>query len=155
MKPFSKLPRILAAALIALCAATSNAANAPHYLITNNDNSQGNSASVYTILGNTFLEQAAVIETGGTGVDGIGAVATKRVSILNGPTQACAFLSEAGSADVAGISIATLTATGTFKAESTDSASFGMPVVNMENTSMPASPARIRWRLTKFCRVAH
>ncbi len=52
MKPFSKLPRILAAALIGLCAATSNAANAPHYLITNNDNSQGNSASVYTILGN-------------------------------------------------------------------------------------------------------
>lgn len=64
MKPFSKLPRILAAALIGLCAATSNAANAPHYLITNNDNSQGNSASVYTILGNTFLEQAAVIKTG-------------------------------------------------------------------------------------------
>src|ERR1700730_3977263 len=78
----------------------------------------------YTILGNTFLEQAVVIETGGTGVDGIGAVATKRGRILNGLTQACAFLSEAGRTD------ATLTATGTFKAESTDSASFGMPVVN-------------------------
>jgi 6-phosphogluconolactonase (cycloisomerase 2 family) len=130
MKSFPKLLRTLAAATLALFAATSYAAAAPHYLITNNDNSRGNSATVYTILGDFLLKQKTVINTGGTGVDGLGAVATKRVSILNSPTQACAFLSDAGTADVAGISIPSLAATGTFKAASTDSAPFGMPVVN-------------------------
>jgi 6-phosphogluconolactonase (cycloisomerase 2 family) len=130
MTPLSQLLRSVTAALVVLSAAASYASNSSHYLITNNDNSRGNSATVYTISGNTMLTKTAVINTGGTGVDGIGDVATKRVSILNGSTQTCAFISDAGSADVAGISIATLTATGTFKAESTDTAPFGMAVVN-------------------------
>ena len=129
MKPISALLRFLAASIIGLSAMASHAAN-DHYLITNNDNSRGNSANVYAITGNTVLMQTAVIDTGGTGVDGIGAVATKRLSILSSSTQACAFLADAGSADVAGISITTLTATGTFKAESTDSAPSGMTVVH-------------------------
>jgi hypothetical protein len=130
MKPVSTRLWVLAAALLVLSTASLFAANSPHYLIANNDNSQANTANVYTIVGNTFLQQVAVIDTGGTGVNGIGAVGTKRVSILKSPTQACAFLADAGSADVAGISITTLKATGTFKAESTDSAPFGMAVVN-------------------------
>ncbi len=130
MTPLSQLLRSVAAALIGLSTVSLYAANSSHYLITNNDNSQGNSATVYTITGNVALKQAAVIYTGGTGVDGIGAVATKRVSVLNSSTQTCAFVADAGSADVAGISLATLTATGTFKAESTDSAPSGMAVVN-------------------------
>lgn len=130
MKTFRALLRFLAAAIVGLSAMASHAANSSQYLITNNDHSRSNSATVYSIRDNTFLSQVAVILTGGTGNDGIGSVATKRISILNSATQACAFLADADSADVAGISLTTLTATGTFKAESTDSASFGMPVVH-------------------------
>jgi len=122
---------ILAALAIAtLCAMGSYAAAGPHYLITNNDHSQSNSATFYTIINNGSLRQVAVVSTGGTGVDGIGDVATKRVSVLSSSTQNCAFISDAGSADIAGISIATLTATGTFKAASTDSGPQGVGVVN-------------------------
>ncbi len=138
MKSLSKLLRTLAAAIMGLSAATSYAANAPHYLITINDSSQGNSSSFYTIVADFLLKQTAVVNTGGTGVDGIGSVATKRVSILNSSTQACAFISDAGTADVAGISIPTLTATGTFKAGSADSAPSGMAVVN-NGTNLYAS----------------
>ena len=119
----------VAVAIITICSVGSYAAPAPHYLITNNDNARGNSATFYSILNNGSLKQAAVVSTGGTGVDGIGAVATKRVTVLSNSAQSCAFISDAGSADVAGISIATLTATGTFKAASTDSGPQGVGVV--------------------------
>ncbi len=102
----------------------------PHYLITNNDYSFGNSATFYAISGGT-LSQTAVVNTGGTGNDGIGAVATKRISTLRNQSQSCAFLGEAGSNDVAGISISTLTASGRFKGSSGDSGSAaGVGVVN-------------------------
>jgi 6-phosphogluconolactonase (cycloisomerase 2 family) len=114
--------------LLAVC---SYAAPAPHYLITNNDFSQGNSATFFTISPTGALREVSVVSTGGTGIDGIGAVATKRVSVLQSPSQNCVFISDAGTNDVAGISIDTLTATGTFPAASTDSASAtGLGVVN-------------------------
>jgi len=121
----------VAAAVIAfmLSLASSYAAPAAHYLITNNDVSP-NSATFYQILGNGELKQTAVVETRGTGVFGIGDVATKRVSILDNRLGQCAFISDAGTVDVAGISIPALRATGTFKAQSTDSAPFGMPIGN-------------------------
>ena len=118
------------ATIVMLLVTLSYAADHPHYLITNNDFSQGNSATFYTILDNHILKQAAVVKTGGTGVDGIGAVATKRVSILSTASQQCAFTSDAGSADVAGIEVRTLKAMGTFKAASTDTAPLGIPVGN-------------------------
>jgi hypothetical protein len=69
MKSFSKMLRTLAAATLGLSAATLYAAAAPHYLITNNDNSRRNSATVYTILGDFLLKQKAVLNTGGTGIN--------------------------------------------------------------------------------------
>lgn len=120
----------VALAMFIFCSIGLSAPPVSHFLVTNNDNSRGNSATFYTVIHNGSLKQAAVVNTGGTGVDGIGSVATKRVSVLNNSTQACAFISDAGSADVAGISIATLTATGTFPAASTDSGPQGVGVVN-------------------------
>ena len=126
-KPRWTMP--MAMAIVTLSAVSMCAAQSPHFLITNNDNSRGNSATFYNVIHNGFLHQNKVVSTGGTGVDGIGAVAMKRVSVLNS-TQRCAFVSDAGSADVAGISIDTLTATGTFKAAATDSGPSGVGVVN-------------------------
>ena len=133
-----QLPSILrrtipaATVMVLLCAAALHAADhhhRHHYLITNNDNSQGNTATVYRIFHDGSLRQVQVVNTGGTGVDGIGSVATKRVSALD-TSQRCVYLADAGSADVAGISIDTLAATGTFKAAATDTAPDGMAVVN-------------------------
>src|SRR5256885_2002922 len=100
MKEQSSLLAAIAAVAVILSAANSYAADPAHYLITNNDFSQANSATFYTILGSVVLKQKAIVPTGGTGVEGVGAVATKRVSILNSATQQCAFISDAGTADV-------------------------------------------------------
>jgi 6-phosphogluconolactonase (cycloisomerase 2 family) len=120
----------LAVAAIGMFCATLCAAE-PHYLITNNDNSQGNTATFYSIADHSLSRAVAVISTGGTGNDGLGSVATKRVSILSKGTENCAFISDAGSNDVAAIAIGTLTLSGTFPASSTDSgASAGVGIVN-------------------------
>src|SRR5438874_2718962 len=118
------------ATLLMGCSVTSLAATTPHYLITNNDNSSANSATVYTISAGSLV-QKAVVTTGGKGIDAIGtSAATKRVSVLRTSAQRCAFISDAGSNDVAGIAIDTLTSTGTFKGSSTDSGSFGVALAN-------------------------
>lgn len=109
-------------AIAVLVTGMAGAATAPHYLITNNDNSQGNTAGFYTISGGSLLP-SKLIATGGTGNDGIGNVATKRVSILKNSTQSCAFISNADSGDISGIDINTLTLTGTFKGASGDNGS--------------------------------
>lgn len=100
-----------------------------HFLITNNDR-HTNSATVYLILPSGSLQPLTVIPTGGIGNLGIGSVATKRISVLNRNGQRCAFVSDAGSNDVAGVSIDKLTSTGTFKASPTDNGSSGIAVVN-------------------------
>src|SRR5207245_9166205 len=94
---------VVIATCVAICPNSFSATEAAqaHYLITNNDFSQGNSATFYTISIGT-LTQTAVVNTGGTGNDGIGSVATKRVSVLRSSSHSCAFVSLAGSADVAG-----------------------------------------------------
>jgi hypothetical protein len=99
--------KALYAPVALLTFAMASYAASPHYFITNNDSSQGNSSTFYTIINNSLLKQAAVVATRGTGVDGIGSVATKRVNIFSNSSQACAIISDAGTADVAGISINT------------------------------------------------
>jgi hypothetical protein len=119
--------------IVVLCVASLCAADnstSPHYLITNNDVSPGNSASFFSISSNGSLQTPTVVSTGGNGVNGVGAVATKRVSVLYNSTQQCAYVSNAGSANLTAINIATLTVTGVFNAESTDSAPSGMGVVD-------------------------
>lgn len=119
----------LAVIVLMLSVASSSAESDVRYLITNNDVSP-NSATFYRIVGDRVPKQIAVVKTGGAGVFGVGNVATKRVSILDSRLGQCAFISDAGTVDVAGISIPALRATGTFKAQSTDSAPFGMPIGN-------------------------
>jgi 6-phosphogluconolactonase (cycloisomerase 2 family) len=143
--------------VVMLFAVCSYAAPALHYLITNNDSSQGNSATFYHIMPNGAIREKTVVSTGGTGIDGIGAVATKRVSVLKSASQNCVFISDAGTNDVAGISIATLTATGTFPASNTDSASAtGMGVVNNGKfvyASFSSSKTLAAYRIVSGCKL--
>lgn len=124
-------PMSVAVTLLLFCAAALYAASdpKPHFLITNNDASQ-NSASFYKVLQDGSLHLVKVVSTNGAGVFGVGAVATKRASVLDTPAQQCAFVSNAGSANVAAISIPSLTLTGTFSANPNDTAPFGIGVVN-------------------------
>src|SRR5262245_19745933 len=102
MKVRMNLSSVVAAVIALMLSAASSSAEPPvHYLITNNDVSP-NSATFYRILGDRVLKQTAVVKTGGTGVFGIGNVATKRVSILDSRLGQCAFISDAGTVDVAG-----------------------------------------------------
>jgi 6-phosphogluconolactonase (cycloisomerase 2 family) len=91
-----------------------------HYLIANNDNSQGNSASFYTVSKDGSLTEAAVVPTGGLGLDGIGAVVTRRVNVLADERDDCAFVSNGGSSNIAAISIRRLKFLGTFPGSVTD-----------------------------------
>jgi len=71
------------------------AAGLPHYLITNNDNSQANSATFYTIAGGGQLTQAAVVPTGGFGWDGLGYVVTNKINVSHDRTAGdCVYLSD-------------------------------------------------------------
>ena len=114
-----------AAAIVTFFLCSSYAQSSPHYLIANNDNSQGNSASFYTVNADGSLTEAAVVSTGGTGLDGIGAVVTRRVNVLSSSTQSCAFVSNGGSSNVAAILIPSLTLAGTFHGGKGDSGAGG------------------------------
>src|SRR5215470_14553542 len=91
------------------------------YLITNNDNSQGNSATVFSIGQGGVLTQAAVVKTGGAGWDGLGAVVTNKINISHDANGDCAYLSDllpigiGGTPAIAAINVATLTLVGDFK----------------------------------------
>jgi len=93
------------------------------YLVTNDDNSSANTATFYTIGAGGALTQVKVVKTGGTG-NGGGYFASPRVGVLHDKVQSCVYISDAGSADVAAISEATLKLVGTFKAGSTDAGTF-------------------------------
>jgi len=118
------------AVIVSLFLCSSNAQSSPHYLIANNDNSQANSASVYNVNTDGSLTEAAVVSTAGTGLDGIGAVVTRRVSVLSSSTQSCAFVSNGGSATVAAILIQSLSLVGTFPGGRGDNGGFGIGLAN-------------------------
>jgi hypothetical protein len=112
-----------------LCVSSGFAQSNPHYLITNNDNSQGNSATFYTIGAGGKLTQAAVVPTGGFGWDGLGSVATNKINISHDNKGDCAYLSDYVSVggvqrtDVTAISIATLKVIGNFQGSAGDQVS--------------------------------
>jgi 6-phosphogluconolactonase (cycloisomerase 2 family) len=114
-----------AAAILTFFVCSSYAQSTPHYLIANNDNSQGNSASFYSVDTDGSLTEAAVVNTGGTGLDGIGAAVTRRVNVVSSSTQSCAFVSNGGSATIAAILIPNLTLVGTFNGGRGDSSAGG------------------------------
>jgi hypothetical protein len=75
-------------------AVIASAASMPHYLFTNNDNSEGNSSSVYTIGAEGVLTHKAVINTGGFGYDGEGSPNTNKVLVTHDRHGDCVYLSE-------------------------------------------------------------
>jgi hypothetical protein len=136
MPPFLKtlLNRIALVGVSFLCV-SSGFAQTPHYLITNNDNSQGNSATFYTIGAGGQLTHATVVSTGGSGWDGLGYVVTNKINVAHDRVAGdCVYLSDyvAGPhPDVTSISIATLTVTGKFQGSQTDQATnLGMGLAN-------------------------
>jgi|SRR5215472_3465789 len=75
------------------------------FVITNDDNPAGNSATVYKLNTTTgVLTQAKVLKTGGTGL-GFGFFASKQSTVTQGLT--CVFVEDAGSNDIATFSKAT------------------------------------------------
>jgi hypothetical protein len=91
------------------------------YVVTNDDNSAGNSATFYTIGAGGALSQKTVVPTGGFGLGG-GYFATGRVGVVRTPTG-CIYVSNAGSSpgSVSGIVESSLTLSGTFNGSAGDS----------------------------------
>jgi len=84
-------------AAVAFACATSFAATT--YVVTNNDNPSGNSATIYSLNTSTgVLTQAKVLQTGGTGLGG-GFFAAYGTSVSENAT--CIFVIDNGSNDVA------------------------------------------------------
>jgi hypothetical protein len=137
MSPFLKtlFNTVALVGVTILCVSSGFAQSNPHYLITNNDNSQGNSATFYTIGAGGKLTQAAVVSTGGLGWDGLGYVVTNKINVAHDRFAGdCVYLSDyvAGPhPDVTAISIATLAVTGQFQGSQTDQAqNLGMGLAN-------------------------
>lgn len=136
MPPILKtlLNRIALIGVSFLCVST-GFAQIPHYLITNNDTSQGNSATFCTIGAGGQLSQAAVVSTGGFGWDGLGYVVTNKINVAHDRVSGdCVYLSDYVSGphpDVTSISVATLTVTGKTQGSQTDQATnLGMGLAN-------------------------
>jgi hypothetical protein len=96
------------------------------YVITNDDNPAGNSASIYSIGSGGALTFITTIPTGGYGRGG-GYAAAGRVSILRSKAQNCAYITDAlgpnngRPGDVASIDMSTLRLVGTYPGTALDS----------------------------------
>ncbi|HUM06943.1 MAG TPA: beta-propeller fold lactonase family protein [Terriglobales bacterium] len=120
MKSIWKFP--LRAALLAagMVAATLSAVAQPHYIITNDDASfPFTGVTFYAVNPNGGLRLAKQVATAGTGIGG-GYFGANRIIVLNTSGQACVFASEAGSGDVVGIDVNTLTVGGSAHGTDTD-----------------------------------
>ena len=102
-------------------AASNIAAAAPPYIITNDDESFPFTGVTFLSVGPngglTFKQQVATV---GTGIGG-GFFGANRIRVINAPNNACVFASEAGSGNVIGIDINTLTVGGSATGSETDS----------------------------------
>ena len=109
----------VAAMLVGLCFVNVAAAGqgAPHYLITNDDLPQPlipvNTTSVtfYSIGVKGEINLKSTVQTGGFGIGG-GYFGLNRLAVLNNGNDQCVYSSEAGSGDIVGIDVSTLTVTG-------------------------------------------
>ena len=120
MKGFMKL--VFITALVAFCAASTFAAT--KYVVTNDDNPNGNTATFYTVGAGGKLTLKKTVSTGGTGLGG-GYFATARVNVSHSKTQPCVYVSNAASDNVSAINEETLKKTGPFKAGPNDHGTAG------------------------------
>ena len=125
MKRFVKSRLLGGMALMAgILAASVVATGADRYLIANDDQSGFILASVtfYTVSPAGLLTVKKRVGTGGNGISG-GFFGANRVTALSSGNKECVFTSEAGSGDVVGIAVSSLTAVGGTKGSDTDSGS--------------------------------
>jgi len=110
--------------IVALVTLTATMFGATNYVITNDDNPNGNSATIFSVSKGS-LSLVTTITTGGYGLGG-GYFATGRVSVLRSKTQNCAYITDAYGpnfarpGDVASINMSTLTLVGTYPATALD-----------------------------------
>lgn len=89
----------------------------PHYLITNDDLPEPivpiNTSSVtfYTIGTQGGINLKSTVQTGGFGIGG-GYFGLNRLAVLNNSGNQCVYSSEAGTGDIVGVDVNTLTVTG-------------------------------------------
>ncbi|MBI3476340.1 MAG: beta-propeller fold lactonase family protein [Acidobacteria bacterium] len=118
-----KLPEsLLCAALliVSLVAVSGTAAGATPYVVANDDSSfPFTGVSFFAVGPNGGLTRKGEVATPGTGIGG-GYFGANRIIVLNSPSQACVFASEAGSGDVVGIDINTLSVGGSASGSDTD-----------------------------------
>ncbi len=106
--------------MVGLFAASGNAAAATPYIITNDDESfPFTGVTFYNVAPDGTLTFKQRVATVGSGIGG-GFFGTNRIKVLNGPSQACVFASEAASGNVVGININSLTVGGSAKGSDTD-----------------------------------
>ncbi len=115
MKVSPKLISTLA--LIALCAGSAFAAT--KYVVTNDDNPNGNTATFYTVGAGGKLTLKKTVSTKGTGLGG-GLFADVRINVSHSKSQPCVYVSNAVSNNVSAINEATLKNNGPFKASAKD-----------------------------------
>jgi len=91
---------------IAMCALLSSVAlAAKSYVVTNNDNANGNSATIYSLdTSNGALTHLLDIPTGGTGANG-GYFATVGVGAVATGATGCLFVTDTGSNDIAAFAV--------------------------------------------------
>src|SRR4051812_29601421 len=125
MKRFLKSRLLGVMALLAsVLGASGVATGADRYVIANDDQSGFILASVtfYTVSPSGLLTLKKRVGTGANGITG-GFFGANRVTALSSGDKECVFTSEAGSGDVVGIAVSSLTATGGTKGSDTDSGS--------------------------------
>ena len=106
--------------MASLVAGSGRAWAAPPYLIANDDDSfPTTGVSFFEVRANGGLKRAGQVATVGTGIGG-GFFGANRIVVLNSPNQACVFASEAGTGDIVGIDINTLTVGGSATGNETD-----------------------------------
>ena len=112
------MPRLFGRLLLPIVLVISiSAAAQTHYVITNDDNHAGNTATFYALGGSLnapTLTQLAVVPTGGKG-HSEGYFAASAVNLLRDPQGQCLYFADSDSDDIAGMTLGTQQVTGNFK----------------------------------------
>jgi WD40 repeat protein len=134
-----KTTKLLLALVVLGATLTERSLAGTKYIITNDDNPSGNSATIFSEADDGTLSLAATIPTGGYGLGG-GYFASSRVNVLRSKVNNCVYVADAfgGNAslpsDVAAIDMATLTLAGRFPGFPLDSgASLGISLAEDPN----------------------
>src|SRR5580658_2964919 len=119
---------IVLASLVVVCAAKDDPSRTPSpstYVMTNDDGLLHSYISFFlagTSGSSPTLTFQTNVNTGGKGIGG-GFFGTPRVNLLHDSSAQCAYVSDAGTGDIASINIQTQTRVGNFLGSATDSGS--------------------------------